>query len=294
MKKLILILLPLLILFSGCSHNGPDKENEDPSQTNKTSNTKSSAKLSTQGQFYSVEGTTDGIKLKLKDGLNIRDNAGSTIRVFEASGKELPLYITIDSSERNSRKEYIYRFVEADKEYTIEWFFIFVDNKGKESMYWDKTKCTPKGGLKLSDYLNVSKVENAKMSLKYDNANSQFEMKLLTDAETLEDFVKVDSAFSKVSFTFRTLLGELNWTHTEYVADRWLVLKGQNLVSGIYSAKVNGFKVDRNVTDKEKQEYNNKYCGQLMKQFVYDEGAGSTYSKTIYENNYWTEQLKFN
>lgn len=293
MKKLILLLIPILLLLSGCKHNGPENENDDSSKKTPSS-TKTTAKLTSQGKFYSVEGTADGIKLKLKDGLNIRNNAGSTIRVFEASGKELPLYITLDNEERNSRKDYIYRFVEANKEYVIEWFFIFVDNKGNESMYWDKTKCTPKGGLKLSDYLNVSNVENAKMSLNYDNANSQFVIKFLTDAETLEDFVKVDSAFSKVSFTFRTLLGELNWTHTEYVADRWLVLKGQNLVSSIYSAKVNGFKVDRNVTDKEKQEYNNKYCGQLMKQFVYDEGSGSTYSKTIYENNYWTDQLKFN
>ena len=204
------------------------------------------------------------------------------------------MYITVDSSERNSRKEYIYRFVEADKEYTIEWFFIFVDNKGKESMYWDKTKCTPKGGLKLSDYLNVSNVENAKMSINYNNTTSKFEMKLLTDAETLEDFVKVDSAFSKVSFTFRALLGEINWTHTEYVADQWLNMKGPVLTSSIYSAKKNGFEVNGNFDENKKKQYNYKYCGQLMKQFVYDEGAGSTYSKTIYENNYWTEQKTFN
>ncbi|MCR4900100.1 MAG: hypothetical protein K5907_04705, partial [Treponema sp.] len=94
MKKNLLILIPLLTLLFGCNHNGPNNENSQTSKKKSTSSSQSSAKLSTQGQFYSVEGTTDGIKLKLKDGLNIRNNAGSTIRVFEASGKELPLYIT--------------------------------------------------------------------------------------------------------------------------------------------------------------------------------------------------------
>ena len=71
MKKLILLLISILLLLSGCNHNGPDTSN-----------------LTTKGEYYSVEGTVDGIKIKIKDGLKIRDNAGSTFRVFDSSGKD--------------------------------------------------------------------------------------------------------------------------------------------------------------------------------------------------------------
>jgi hypothetical protein len=279
MKKLILLLIPILLLLSGCNHNGPD-----------------AGKLTTKGKYYSVEGTVDGIKIKIKDGLKIRDNAGSTFRVFDSSGKELPLYITIENEERNTRKEYIYRFVEANKEYVIEWFCIFVDDKGKETdTVWDKTKCTPKGGLDLSDYLNVSTVENAKMSLNYDKASASFTIKLPTSAQTLSDFAKDDSIFSEINFKFRTLLGELYWAHTEYVDDQWLHLKGPfanaDPTSDISKAKVDGFHVYKNFPEYQKREFENKYCGHLLKQFVYDEGS---YRKTIYENTTWTDQMKFN
>jgi len=298
MKKLILLLITILLILSGCNHNAPENKNDNTSKKS-SSSTKSTAQLSTQGQYYSVQGTVDGIKITIKQGVTIRDNAGSTFKVFDSSGKELPLYIAIDNEERNNRKEYIYRFVEANKEYVVEWFCIFVDDKGKESgVVWDKTKCTPKGGLNLSDYLNVSNVENAKMSLNYDNEASSFVIKLQTSAKTLSDFAKDDSIFNNISFKFRTLLGELYWTHTEYVDDQWLVLKRSYAKTDpsydISDAKTEGFQVYKSFPDYQKKEYNYKYCGQLIKQFVYDEGSTSSYNETIYENTIWTSQLQFN
>lgn len=281
MKKLILLLIPILLLLSGCNHNGSD-----------------AGKLTTKGKYYSVEGTVDGIKIKIKDGLKIRDNSGSVFRVYDSQGKELPLYIAINNEERNSRKEYIYRFVEPNKEYVIEWFCIFVDDKGKETdTVWDKTKCTPKGGLDLSDYLNISAIQNAKMSINYYESNSEFILKLLTNCSTLSDFAKDDSIFSEISFKFRTILGEVNWAHSEYVDDKWLYLKrsyGYTDPQEIADAKEKGFSVSKTFPEYQKREYDYKYCGHLIKNYVYSEKNNAGYYTTIYENSYWTDQMKFN
>ena len=293
MKKIVLILISVITLLISCNQNGPVNERSSKKTTNSTESTELTAGLTNQGLFYSVEGTAEGIKITLKEGLNIRDNSGSVFKVFDSSGKELPLNIAIDNSERNTRTEYIYRFVEPYKEYVIEWFVIFVDNKGKEKEFWDKTKCMTIGGLDLSDYLNVSTVENAKMSINYDKDKSVFVLKLLSDAQSLSDFAKDDSIFSEISFMFRTLLGEPYWTHTEYVDDKWLEIKRLNTTDSeinITNAK-NGYHVYKSFPDYQKREYDYKYCGHLIKKFYYNDGS---YTRTIYETSSWTEQMKFN
>lgn len=297
MKKSILLILSVLFvscIFAGCAFNIFGKKSEDTPWDIKSIKV---SKLTANGKRFSVEGTSDGIKITIKDG-TIRDNSGSIFTVYDKSLNELPLHIAIYNEQRNSRKEYTYRFVEPGKEYIVCWFCNFDDNKGGEFAEWDYAKCKAGGGIDLSDYLNLSAVNKASMSIDYDKTTSEFCLSLRSNCSKYTDFIKDDSIFSDITFMFRVLLGEVNWTNTEYVTDKFLNLK-QN-VSGdkstvdesIVDAKSPGYHILYPVDADKKKQYSNKYCGQLFKKFEYKESSGA-YSKTLYEQSVWTDQKKF-
>ena len=66
MKKIILILISVLTLLISCNQNGPVNERSSKKTTDSTNSTESTAGLTNQGLFYSVEGTAEGIKITLK------------------------------------------------------------------------------------------------------------------------------------------------------------------------------------------------------------------------------------
>ncbi|MDY2838742.1 MAG: hypothetical protein SOT46_00015 [Treponema sp.] len=49
--------------------------------------------LSENGKYFTVEGTTDGIKITLKDDVNIKQDSGTFIQVYDMSKTRLPLVI---------------------------------------------------------------------------------------------------------------------------------------------------------------------------------------------------------
>ena len=53
--------------------------------------------LSENGQYFTVEGTTDGIKITLKDDLKIKKDSGSNIQVYDMSKYNKPKIWTKNS-----------------------------------------------------------------------------------------------------------------------------------------------------------------------------------------------------
>ena len=105
--------------------------------------------LSENGQYFTVEGTTDGIKITLKDDLKIKKDSGSNIQVYDMSKNKLPLMIaaSVGSDIDANKKVYTYKFVENNTDYIVKLHALKTDEKWVE----DWAKCTAKGGYNLSN-----------------------------------------------------------------------------------------------------------------------------------------------
>ena len=119
--------------------------------------------LSENGKYFTVEGTTDGIKITLKDDLKIKKDSGSNIQVYDMSKNKLPLMIaaSVGSDIDANKKVYTYKFVENNTDYIVKLHALKTDEKWVE----DWAKCTAKGGYNLSNYINVDALKSIKMNL---------------------------------------------------------------------------------------------------------------------------------
>ena len=212
--------------------------------------------LSENGQYFTVEGTTDGIKITLKDDLKIKKDSGSTIQVYDMSKNKLPLMITASVGSNANKKVYTYKFVENNTDYIVKLHALKTDEKWVE----DWAKCTAKGGYNLSDYINVDAVKSMKMKLDWDGF--QFYAGINSDkVSTKENLMKKDSILTdyKLKFEFSLVLGEPEWKNSEWWA--W----GADI-------KIDDFKTEFEIaTDKVagkmndlKDKWENKYCGYMV------------------------------
>ena len=100
-KSVILSLASIFIMF-GCSNSASGVTTatgfttvSDSTTTSDSTDSSSSttienldpSTLSENGQYFTVEGTTDGIKITLKDDLKIKKDSDSTIQVYDMSKK---------------------------------------------------------------------------------------------------------------------------------------------------------------------------------------------------------------
>ena len=214
--------------------------------------------LSENGQYFTVEGTTDGIKITLKDDLKIKKDSGSNIQVYDMSKNKLPLMITasVGSDIDANKKVYTYKFVENNTDYIVKLHALKTDEKWVE----DWAKCTAKGGYNLSDYINVDALKSIKMNLGWNGF--QFYAGINSDkVSTKEDLMKKDSILTdyKLKFEFSLVLGEPEWKNSEW----W------NWVSDI---KIDDFRTEFEIDTGKvagkmndlKDKWENKYCGYMV------------------------------
>ena len=182
-KSVMLSLASLFILF-GCSNQASDSTDSssststDNSSSTSTDNSSSTSTdnsssttienldpstLSENGKYFTVEGTTEGIRITLKDDLKIKKDSDSTIQVYDMSKNKLPLMIaaSVGSDIDANKKVYTYKFVENNTDYIVKLHALKTDEKWVE----DWAKCTAKGGYNLSDYINVDALKSIKMNL---------------------------------------------------------------------------------------------------------------------------------
>ena len=156
-KSVMLSLASLFILF-GCSNQASDST-DSPSST--TIENLDPSTLSENGKYFTVEGTTEGIRITLKDDLKIKKDSDSTIQVYDMSKNKLPLMIaaSVGSDIEANKKVYTYKFVENNTDYIVK-----LDALKETDEKWveDWAKCTAKGGYNLSDYINVDALKSIK------------------------------------------------------------------------------------------------------------------------------------
>ncbi|MCI6890872.1 MAG: hypothetical protein MR852_02470 [Treponema sp.] len=111
---------------SSTSTDSSSSTSTDNSSSTSTDNSSSTtienldpSTLSENGQYFTVEGTTDGIKITLKDDLKIKKDSGSNIQVYDMSKNKLPLMIaaSVGSDIDANKKVYTYKFVENNTDY---------------------------------------------------------------------------------------------------------------------------------------------------------------------------------
>ena len=213
--------------------------------------------LSENGKYFTVEGTTDGIKITLKDDLKIKKDSGSTIQVYDMSKNKLPLMIAASVGSNIDKKIYTYKFVENNTDYIVK---LDALNETDEKWIEDWAKCTAKGGYNLSDYINVDALKSIKMNLGWDGF--QFYAGINSDkVSEKKDLMKDDSILTdyKLKFEFSLVLGEPEWKNSEWWA--W----GADI-------KIDDFKTEfeiatDNVAGKMndlKDKWENKYCGYMV------------------------------
>ena len=291
-KSVILSLASIFIMF-GCSNSASGvttatgfttvsdsttdsdstttSDSTDSSSSTSTDNSSSTtienldpSTLSENGQYFTVEGTTDGIKITLKDDLKIKKDSGSNIQVYDMSKNKLPLMIaaSVGSDIDANKKVYTYKFVENNTDYIVKLHALKTDEKWVE----DWAKCTAKGGYNLSDYINVDALKSIKMNLGWNGF--QFYAGINSDkVSTKEDLIIDESIFDsskdesnyKFMFQFFLMLGEPEWKNSEWWT--W----GDDI-------KIDNFRTEFEIaTDKVagkmndlKEKWENKYCGYMV------------------------------
>lgn len=212
--------------------------------------------LSENGQYFTVEGTTDGIKITLKDDLKIKKDSGSTIQVYDMSKNKLPLMITASVGSNANKKVYTYKFVENNTDYIVKLHALKTDEKWVE----DWAKCTAKGGYNLSDYINVDALKSIKMNLGWNGF--QFYAGINSDkVSEKKDLMKDDSILTdyKLKFEFFLMLGEPEWKNSEWWA--W-----------VDDIKIDDFRTEFEIATNTvaskmndlKDKWENKYCGYMV------------------------------
>ena len=237
--------------------------------------------LSENGQYFTVEGTTDGIKITLKDDLKIKKDSDSTIQVYDMSKNKQPLMIaaSVGSDIEANKKVYTYKFVENNTDYIVKLHALKTDEKWVE----DWAKCTAKGGYNLSDYINVDALKSIKMNLGWNGF--QFYAGINSDkVSTKENLMKKDSILTdyKLKFEFSLVLGEPEWKNSEW----W------NWVSDI---KIDDFRTEFDIDTGKvagkmndlKEKWENKYCGYMVPKLKLDDSQEYEFEQI------WSEQKVF-
>ena len=293
-KSVMLSLASLFILF-GCSNQTSDST-DSPSSTSTDSPSSTTIEnldpstLSENGKYFTVEGTTDGIRITLKDDLKIKKDSDSTIQVYDMSKNKLPLMIaaSVGSDIEANKKVYTYKFVENNTDYIVK-----LDALKETDEKWveDWAKCTAKGGYNLSDYINVDAVKSIKVNLGwngtkfYAGINSDILSKkedLIID-ESIFDSSKDDSNY-KFMFQFFLVLGKPKWQGAE---SEWWAWQDDIWIDYFRT----DFKIDSEKyssrMDDLKNKFNNQYCGYIHPRLKLKDG-------TEYEfEQIWSEQKVF-
>ena len=245
--------------------------------------------LSENGKYFTVEGTTDGIKITLKEDLEIKKESGSTIQVYDMSKNKLPLMIaaSVGSDIEANKKVYTYKFVENNTDYIVKLHASKTDEKWVE----DWAKCTAKGGYNLSDYINVDALKSIKMNLGWNgfqfyagiNSDKVSEKEDLKKEVFMKDDSILDDAY-KFMFQFFLVLGKPKWQGAE---TEWWAWQDDILIDY--------FRTDFNIDSEKyssrmddlKNKFNNQYCGYIQPKLKLKDG-------TEYEfEQIWSEHKVF-
>ena len=214
------------------------------------------------GKIFSVKPCEQGIKIIIADNVKLQTYGGGWISI---SGS--PFRISINVGD-NSKKEYIFPFVEKNqKVYVSLNDNLNTDDSDNYKWIRETLSCTTGGGLDISNYINYSALKNSKPSI---NIIPDEQLKITYKIENT-NVIKDSSIFEKAQLVFNVILGEKDWSHTEYWGAPIIDLLNSNLLNNIEMELIK-------VPSTEKlNEFNNKYYLYVTPELVFKDYPDTNY-----------------
>ena len=307
-KSVVLAVLSALLVF-GCKNSvsGGEKDlNDDVPFENGKKDGNDDASLESgkkdedddisfeSGKYITAKGTADGIKITLSSDLKFKESGGNGITVKRTDNNSPhPFKISITNDNiADGIVEFIFPFTESGKEYAVTVSGTMSKNGGKTYSWHEGTViCTAGGGVDYNEYINIEPIINSVLTVQYneldaesDDVDSEFTSvppftgQLKLDIKSSNDIVKEFSFFKSFTFDYAIVLGEVNWTHTEYwvwcgddalrlIEDgRMIDLLDKSVYERICNDGINLYSLyvkDRHPTSEKWQEYDYKYAGYM-------------------------------
>ncbi len=241
-----------------------------------------------KGKYFSIKGTSEGIKITLADDILIQKASGSN---FAIDGLPFTLNISDDNIE-NDIREYILPFAEIGKTSTIKMgAWISEDGGNTYSRKEETLECIAGGGLDYEQFFSLDFANESKLDIDYSEVDGKFTGKLETPMNAASDVIKNASVFEKADIIFNVALGKTNWEDTKW----WTWCKDDiRLLSDEADSQITRAKTILNFSENKPKSsdwknYNNQYSAYCYFLFNLKQYKGMEY--TSY--SLWSDQMTY-
>lgn len=215
--KLISLILITTIVFASCSSHIIDiTEALTQTEASKDDTKKTAGNgPSTERLYFTLTPDTRGIKLILDDDVTLQEYAGSSMNV-----EGIPIQI---SNMDWTKKEFVFPFTTQGQTYNVKLSANIIINDGtpggNHKWITNTQECVAGGGIDYTQYINPAPLMNMQINANYNG--SYFTVECIANTGT----VLIDpSYFTNPNVELALILGELDWSHTEWGDNHFLTL----------------------------------------------------------------------
>lgn len=212
-----------------------------------------------KGEYFSIKGTSEGIKITLADGLKIKKDSGNSINIFGNA----KISITKENIEAG-KKNYVYPLTTKGETYTLKISFVDeVTGARKE----EQLECKAGGGMDYTKIINPMPLIDSSFDIEYfDNQPYYFGGKYNININSTSEVILDPSMFKEAFVEFIAILGKTNWSNTTW----WVSAKSLDLLEPVDEDKnslsdaKNGFAYnnwDNKPTASDWTKHNYEYAG---------------------------------
>ena len=187
-----------------------------------------------KGEYFSIKGTSEGIKITLTDGLKIKKDSGNSINVLDNA----KISITNENIEAG-KKTFIYPLTTKGETYTLKISFVDETTGARKE---EQLECKAGGGIDYTKIINPMPLIDSSFDIEYfDNQSYYFRGQYNININSPSEVILDPSKFSEAYVEFIALLGKTNWSNTTW----WVNAKSLDLLEPVDEDK-NSLSVAKN------------------------------------------------
>ena len=175
-----------------------------------------------KGEYFSIKGTSEGIKITLADGLKIKKDSGNSINVLDNA----KISITNENIEAG-KKTFIYPLTTKGETYTLKISFVDETTGARKE---EQLECKAGGGMDYTKIINPMPLIDSSFDIEYfDNQSYYFRGQYNININSPSEVILDPSKFSEAYVEFIALLGKTNWSNTTW----WVSAKSLDLLEPV-------------------------------------------------------------
>ena len=187
-----------------------------------------------KGEYFSIKGTSEGIKITLADGLKIKKDGGNSISLLGNA----KISITNENIE-NGKKTFIYPLTTKGETYTLKISFVDETTGARKE---EQLECKAGGGIDYTKIINPMPLIDSSFDIEYfDNQPYYFGGKYNININSASEVILDPSMFKEAFVEFIAILGKTNWSNTTW----WVSAKSLDLLEPVDEDK-NSLSVAKN------------------------------------------------